>query len=204
LAALLVNAGLGVLYIWSLFLGPFEVELSVDRATLSLVPALALLFMTVGMVMYATALRWTSAPALAAISLGLAGAGHLLVGLAPGVPGLIVGYSILYGIGGGLGYILALAVATHAPPKIRGIVVGITVATFAASGVILALFIPAVIARIGAVTTFLYIGLALLVAAVAAAVLLRGTVLADDAGAKDEGSYLGLLFFKLAISFFAV
>ena len=203
-AALLINAGLGVLYIWSLFLSPFETELATDRATLSLVPALALVFFTIGMVMYSAVLRRTSAPMLAAISLGLAGAGHILVGIVPGVPGLIIGYGVLFGIGGGLGYLLALALATRAEPKIRGIMVGITVATFAAAGVILAFFIPALIVRNGAVATFVAIGIALWVAGVVAYGLLRGTVLADHAAGKDEGSFLGPLFYKLAIAFFAV
>ena len=88
-AALLINAGLGVLYIWSLFLGPLESQLAVDRATLSFVPALALVGFTVGMVIQAGALRVMSPGALAALSLGLAGAGHVLFGLVPSVPTLI-------------------------------------------------------------------------------------------------------------------
>jgi OFA family oxalate/formate antiporter-like MFS transporter len=203
-AALLINAGLGVLYIWSLFLGPFETELAVDRATLSFVAALALVFFTVGMVLYAAVLRRTSAPLLAAISLGLAGLGHILVGFFPGVPGLIIGYGILFGMGGGFGYLLALAVATRADPRIRGMMVGITVATFAASGVVLAFFIPGLIARDGAVANFTYIGIALWVAGAVSYLLLRGTVLTDETDARDEGSFLGPLFWKLAVAFFAV
>lgn len=203
-AALLINAGLGVLYIWSLFLSPFEAELLTDRGTLSLVPALALVFFTVGMVFHSAALRRTSAAALAAISLGLAGAGHILVGLLPSVTGLIIGYGMLFGFGGGLGYLLALALATRAEPNVRGIVVGITVAIFAASGVVLAFFIPGLIAQDGAVATFTYIGVALWIAAIIAYVLLRGTVLAGETGARDAESFIGPFFFKLAVAFFSV
>jgi MFS family permease len=204
-AGLAVNAGLGVLYIWSLFLAPLESELATDRATLSLVPALALVGFTVGMVLYAGVLRRLSVGGVALLSLGLAGAGHVLFGLFPSVPTLLVGYSALFGIGGGLGYLLALGLATRSEERMRSIAVGITVATFAASGVVLAFFIPGIVARTSAASTFLFIGIALWVIGAIVAILLRGITLATDAGPQAlPVRYASSLFLQLALAFFAV
>jgi MFS family permease len=207
-AALLINGGLGVLYIWSLFLAPFEAELAADRGTLSLVPAFALVSFTVGMVLHARLLALTSPATLAAISLGLAGAGHVAFGLFPSFTTLLIGYGIVFGLGGGLGYLLALALATRSPERLRSIMIGLTVGMFAASGIVLSFIIPGLIDAYGGGSTFLFIGIALWIVGILAFILLRPLSLAADAAAPRTAAHdspvIAPLFFKLALAFFAV
>lgn len=206
--ALLLNAGLGVLYVWSLFLAPLEAELAVDRGTLSLVPAVALVCFTVGMVLEARALAMTSPPTLAAISLGLAGAGHILFGLWPSFATLLIGYGVIFGVGGGLGYLLALALATRAPEHRRGFYVGLTVGVFAASGIVLSFVLPPLIDSVGGSRTFLVIGIAIWIVGIAVVAILRPFANTPEAIAATSAAatapVIAPLFFKLAVAFFAV
>src|ERR1700674_1120495 len=80
IVACLINAAMGLLYIWSLFLLPLESSLSVERSTLSIAPALALVTFTCGMAVHDRLLLALSLRAFVLVSFALCGGGHILFG----------------------------------------------------------------------------------------------------------------------------
>ena len=179
-AAVLTNGLLGVLYAWSLFLAPLEQLLAVSRATISVVPSVALVCFTAGVLIHDAIIRRVSLGILAPAVFTCSGLGYVLFWLAPSYTNLIVGYGVMFGFSGGIGFGLALALAreTVSPPK--GWIVGVIAAVFAGSGMTLS----AIGAALGSVepvpTTFGVIGMLFLAAAVLSALLLRKQRFAFD------------------------
>ena len=136
IAAIAINLLLGVLYCWSLFLVPLEVLLQASRASLSFVSALGLLCFTIGLIGHDAVIRRFRTSLLTAILLLAAALGHLLFWLIPSYGILVFGYGILFGFAAGIGYGLALALARRALTPTRGWAVGLTVAAFAAGGML--------------------------------------------------------------------
>src|SRR5258708_36780365 len=105
-AATALNAPVGTLYAFSVFLQPLEALLGLHRADLALVFALAAAFFGVGMMLAPALYRIGSTPRLvlacaAANTLGIA-----LAATAGGLVQLAGGYGGLFGLGGGAAYIL--------------------------------------------------------------------------------------------------
>ena len=172
-AAVVINALLGVLYAWSLLLVPLEQFLGVTRATISLVPSLALVCFTTGVLIHDGVIRRVPLSVLAPCVLAIPGFGYLLFWAAPCYTTLALGYGVMFGFAGGLGFGLALALAreTLSPP--RGVIVGVVAATFAGSGMTLA----AIGATLGTVEplprTFGYLGTLFLCGSVTLGIVLR-------------------------------
>ena len=144
-----------------------------SRATISLVPSVALVCLTVGVLVHDSLMRRIHVAVLTCGVLAMAGSGHLMFWYLPTYPGLLIGYGVVFGFSAGIGFGLALALAraTTSPP--RGWIVGLVAATFAASG----MSVSAVGGMLGTVEpvprVFGLLGLAFLVAAAAAGLLLR-------------------------------
>ena len=174
LAALVINALLGVLYAWSLLLVPLEQFLGVSRATISLVPSLALLCFTTGVLIHDSVIRRVPLDVLAPCVLAFPGLGYLLFWAAPSYTALALGYGVMFGLAGGVGFGLALALARETLTPPRGVIVGLVAATFAGSGMTLA----AIGAALGSVEplprTFGLIGTCFLCGAATLGVVLRG------------------------------
>ena len=172
-AAAIINGLLGVLYAWSLFLAPLEALLGVSRATMSVVPSLALVCFTSGVLIHDTLIRRVALPILTSSVLACAGLGYLLFWAAPSYATLAFGYGVMFGLAGGIGFGLALALAreTISPPK--GWIVGVIAATFAGSGMSLS----AIAAAMGTIEpvprTFGFIGTLFVGASIVAGGLLR-------------------------------
>ena len=202
LAALVINALLGVLYAWSLLLVPLEQFLGVSRAMISLVPSLALVCFTTGVLIHDGVIRRMPLSVLAPCVLAFPGFGYLLFWAVPGFSTLALGYGVMFGFAGGIGFGLALALAreTLSPP--RGVIVGVVAATFAGSGMTLA----AIGAALGTVEplprTFGLIGALFLCGASILGVVLRGQRFymvqshsGGDVGDTTRTWSFGLLFF---------
>src|SRR6185436_6109781 len=106
LASTLVNLPLGSVYSFSVLLRPLEQELGVPRSALSLVFGVATAGFTVGSVVAAFLYRAAPAPILVFASALVAASGAAIAAMAQGVPQLLVGYGVVFGTGGGVGYIL--------------------------------------------------------------------------------------------------
>lgn len=205
--AAVVNAAIGILYLWGLFLLPLEAATGFSRAALSLVPAIALVGFTVGVVMHDRLLRMIGRSGVAAACFLLAGGGHLLFALYPAYPALVIGYGVAFGLGSGIGYGLALSLASAVADGRRGLAIGIVMAAFALSGILLPLTIGSLITSMPPTRAFGYIGIAMLLFGALVFVLLRkydGTAyVAAPAVASSETwrsrrlATLGAIFFSI-------
>ena len=137
-AVTVMNLPLGSIYAFSVFLKPIEAELGLARSALSLVFGLASIGFTVGMLAAPYAYGIASAPRLAAICSGSAALGIALSGLADGLGLLLVGYGILFGIGGGAAYIVAQQSVNLLVTSRRGLVNGYIVALYPAGAMVAA------------------------------------------------------------------
>jgi MFS transporter, OFA family, oxalate/formate antiporter len=137
-AATALNAPLGSLYAFSVFLKPLEALLGLTRADLAFVFALAAAGFGVGMNVapYVFGLAPTSVLVLAcaiASSLGIA-----LAATAGGLAQLAFGYGVLFGAGGGAAYILAQQTVNLAVTRRHGLVNGYVVALYPAGAMLAA------------------------------------------------------------------
>jgi MFS transporter, OFA family, oxalate/formate antiporter len=137
-AATALNAPVGTLYAFSVFLQPLEALLGLHRADLALVFALAAAFFGVGMILAPALYRIASTPGLvlacaAANTLGLA-----LAATAGGLVQLAVGYGMLFGLGGGAAYILTQQMVNLAVTSRQGLVNGYIVSLLPAGAMIAA------------------------------------------------------------------
>ncbi len=162
--ACLTNAVMGLLYVWSLFLLPLEAVLGAPRSALSLIPALALVTFTLGMMVHDRLLAALRFRAFSLLAFGFAGGGHLLFAFDGGYAALLTGYGMLFGLGAGLGYGLALALVTRLPTRVRSLGLGLAMAAFAISGVVLSGLFAQPIRETDPTAGFLIIGLAILAA----------------------------------------
>ena len=136
LAATLVNALGSTLLAWGLLLAPLRQATGQSLAALSLVPALALVGFTLGMLLHHRLLARVAPAPLAAGLLLLAAAGHGLFLLWPGYAALLLGYGALFGLTNGVGYGLAVALARAAARPGESGPVGLPIAAYAAPGIV--------------------------------------------------------------------
>ena len=133
-----LNAPVGALYAFSVFLRPLEALLGLGRADLALVFAVAAGGFGAGM-MAAPALygrlgtTWLVLGCAAANTLGIA-----LAATADGLVRLAVGYGVLFGLGGGAAYILVQQMANHTVTARRGLMNGYLVSLLPAGAMITA------------------------------------------------------------------
>ena len=137
-AATALNAPVGTLYAFSVFLQPLEALLGLHRADLAVVFALAAAFFGVGMMLAPALYRIGSTPRLvlacaAANTLGIA-----LAATAGGLVQLAVGYGMLFGLGGGAAYILTQQMVNLAVTSRQGLVNGYIVSLLPAGAMIAA------------------------------------------------------------------
>lgn len=107
-AVVLVNLPLGTVYAFSVFLRPLEAALGLTRAELSFVFGVAIVGFTVGMNLGPLLYRAASAALLTGVSSAVAGLGIALAATAGGIVQLALGYGVLFGIGGGIAYVVLL------------------------------------------------------------------------------------------------
>lgn len=137
-AATALNAPVGALYAFSVFLRPLEALLGLQRADLALVFALAAAFFGVGMMLAPALYRVGSTPWLV---LACAVSNALGIGLAATAGGLVqlaVGYGVFFGLGGGAAYILVQQMVNLAITSRQGLVNGYIVSLLPAGAMIAA------------------------------------------------------------------
>lgn len=156
----LINLCCGTVYAFSLFRKPLE-ELWGIGATASGLPFMV--FLTVFAVAMAVAGvvldRW-GPRRTAFVGSILVGVGWILAGLSPNVGTLTLTYGLVAGTGVGFLYGCPIAVAARWFPDKRGLAVGLTVVGFGLSPLITAPIVSALVAAVGPLRTFLYLGLA--------------------------------------------
>lgn len=134
-AAALQNFASGGLYAYSVLLPAFEAGSGIGRADASLIFSIATLAFLAGVWLAARMSRRASARELCATGTVAMVAGLVWCACAPTFANLVIGYSVVYGVGVGVGYAGALATVAQAPLVRRGRASGVVVAAFALGSV---------------------------------------------------------------------
>jgi OFA family oxalate/formate antiporter-like MFS transporter len=137
-AATAFNAPIGSLYAFSVFLKPLEALLGVSRADLALVFALASAGFGSGMNLAPYVYGLASAPLLMLACAAVSTLGIALAATAGGLVQLAIGYGVLFGAGGGAGYIIAQQTVNLAVTRRHGLVNGYLVGLYPAGAMIAA------------------------------------------------------------------
>ena len=205
-AATALNAPVGTLYAFSVFLQPLEALLGLHRADLALVFALAAAFFGVGMMLAPALYRIASTPRLvlacaAANTLGIA-----LAATAGGLVQLAVGYGMLFGLGGGAAYILTQQMVNLAVTSRQGLVNGYIVSLLPAGAMIAAPTFGWIIRELGVRAALAGFAATLALTGLASAWLAAraGISLAGAAGgvALDAHERRRAVFWRLSLVFF--
>lgn len=137
-AATVLNAPLGSLYAFSVFLKPLETLLGLSRADLALVFALAAAGFGAGMNLAPHVYGLASPPILVLACAAASSLGIALAATAGGLTQLAIGYGVLFGAGGGAAYILVQQTVNLAVTSRHGLVNGYIVALYPAGAMIAA------------------------------------------------------------------
>ncbi len=175
LVGLLMNVCLGAVYAFSVFRKPIEGLWGVT-ATQSGLPFMVFLAMFALFMALAGGLVTSWGPRKTSL-LGavLVGAGWILAGLAPDILWLTIFYGVIGGSGVGILYGCPIAVSAKWFPDKKGLAVGLTLAGFGLSALLMAPLMTNTIAMesVGISKTFMYFGIAFLAVLVALSFGLR-------------------------------
>jgi len=137
-ASTALNAPIGSLYAFSVFLQPLEALLGLTRADLAFVFALAAAGFGVGMMLAPSLYGVATTPILVLACAAANALGIALAATAGGLTQLAVGYGVLFGIGGGAAYILVQQLVNLAVTSRQGLVNGYIVSLLPAGAMIAA------------------------------------------------------------------
>ena len=105
-AATAINLPFGTIYAFSVFLKPMEAMLGISRADMTLIFGLAACSLTAGMNLAPFLFRRLSPFTLIAMAGAFSAVGLALTARASGLFELMVGYGLLFGLGGGVAFIV--------------------------------------------------------------------------------------------------
>jgi MFS family permease len=207
-AATALNLPFGTIYAFSVFLKPMEAMLGITRAQMTLVFALATISLTVGMNL-APWLYRRVAPVPLVLASGAASAlGLWLTAAAGGFAELLLGYGILFGLGGGIAFILVQQGVNQTVTSGSGLVNGYVVGLYPLGAMIGAPVFGWAIGHWGLRSTIAGLGATVVLATLLTALLIRvadvrmhdASPASADAGDRRFGVFLTLfsVFFLAA------
>ncbi len=206
-AATAVNLPLGSLYAFSVFLKPMEAMFQASRSDLSFVFALATISFTIGMNLAPRLFALASAPLLVTLCAVSSTLGIALAAAASGLAMVMAGYGVLFGLGGGVAYILAQQAVNLMVRRHKGLVNGYIVGLYPLGAMLAAPLFGWAIAGWGLRATLAGLAATLAATGLLSAALLRhaGVRLkpADAPGAAADASPgRGLVFAQMCLVFF--
>ena len=203
-AVTVLNLPLGSIYAFSVFLKPIEAELGLARSALSLVFGLASIGFTVGMLAAPYAYGMMSAPRLVALCSTIAAIGIGLSAMANGLIQLLLGYGVLFGLGGGAAYIVAQQSVNLLVRGKRGLINGYIVGLYPAGAMVAAPLFGWANGEFGYRWTMGGLSVVLIATGLAAIALLRhsGVVLPRHVRAASAQNRRTAIFTRLFIVFF--
>jgi MFS transporter, OFA family, oxalate/formate antiporter len=160
IGALIVQICLGAIYAWSVFVNPLKEQFGFTTMQTQAVFSIGLATFALVMIF---AGRWQDkvGPRIVAMTGGLVlGIGYVLGGLTGGsfwAIALTVG--LIGGAGIGLGYVCPIAAGVKWFPDKRGLITGLAVAGFGGGAWIFAKLASSLIASVGVLSTFVYLGI---------------------------------------------
>jgi len=196
----------GAFYAFSVFLQPLEALLSLSRADLALVFGVAATAFGVGMIATPGLYRMASAPWLVLACAGVSTLGIALAATAGGLRQLVVGYGVLFGLGGGVAYILVQQVVNLTVTSRHGLVNGYIVSLLPAGAMVAAPVFGRAIRTFGVRATLGGFAAALAVTGLLSAWLIACAGIARTGAtgsvAIREDERRSAVFWRLALVFF--
>ncbi len=183
-AGVLLQIALGAVYAWSVFRVPLSKQFGWTISQVSLTFTIAIFVL--GFAAFFAGI-WQSrvGPRVVAMTGGsLYGIGVMLASfVGHSLTGLYLTYGVIGGVGLGFSYIVPVAVLVKWFPDRRGLITGVAVGGFGAGALVTAPVATRLIASVGVLQTFLYLGLAYLVVTVLCGFFMRN----PPPGWKPEG-----------------
>jgi OFA family oxalate/formate antiporter-like MFS transporter len=205
-AGTVLNAPLGSLYAFSVFLQPLEALLDLRRADLALVFAVASAGFGAGMNLAPAVFGLASTPRLLLACGAVSSLGIALAATAGGLVQLALGYGVLFGVGGGAAYILVQQIVNLAVVGRRGLVNGYIVALYPAGAMLAAPAFGWAIRELGVRATLgAFAGVLALTGAASAWLIAHAgvTLAAGRTGAAPDASERRrAVFWRLGVGFF--
>jgi OFA family oxalate/formate antiporter-like MFS transporter len=167
-AVTVLNLPLGSIYAFSVFLKPIEHDLGITRSALSFVFGVAAVGFTVGLNLAPLAFGKVATWMLLAVSMAAAVVGIGLAASANGLAELLIGYSVLFGVGGGAAYLVLQQGANLLVTRRKGLLNGYIVGLYPAGAMIAAPLFGWANAAFGFRVTMAGLAVALLLAGLAA------------------------------------
>jgi OFA family oxalate/formate antiporter-like MFS transporter len=206
-AATVLNLPFGTIYAFSVFLRPMEAMLGIGRAQMSLVFALATISLTVGMNVAPWLYRRLPAVALVLAAGACSAAGLWLTAAADGFAELLLGYGVMFGLGGGVAFILVQQGVNQTMAMPSGLVNGFIVALYPLGAMIGAPVFGWAIDAWGLRQTLAGLGVTVLLAAAIGGWLMRVARIAmhdaSTGGGADADPHWGLFARLFLVFFFA-
>lgn len=148
-AAALLDLPLGSLYAFSVLLKPLETLLALTRTELAIVFGMASITFTIGLNLAPRLLRYLQPPLLIGLSGAISGTGIGLAAIAEGFAELALGYGILFGIGGGVAFMVVQQGVNLMATRWQGLINGYLVALLPAGAMLSTLAFGWGLANIG-------------------------------------------------------
>jgi MFS family permease len=188
-AATLLNLPFGTIYAFSVFLKPMETMLGIGRAQMALVFSVASICLTLGMLVGPVLYR-RFAPVGLLLCAGLCSAVGLLVAAsATGIGQLMLGYGLLFGLGGGVAFVMMQQGLNQTVETMSGLANGYVVSLYPLGAMIGAPIFGWTIAAFGLRATLVGLAITVALATLAAALLLRlADIRMQDGQADAQGS----------------
>lgn len=188
-AATLLNLPFGTIYAFSVFLKPMETMLGIGRAQMALVFSVASICLTIGMLAGPVLYR-RFAPVGLLLCAGLCSAVGLLVAAsATGIGQLMLGYGLLFGLGGGVAFVMMQQGLNQTVEAMSGLANGYVVSLYPLGAMIGAPIFGWTIAGFGLRATLVGLAITVALATFAAAGLLRlADIRMQDGQADSQGS----------------
>jgi len=187
-AATLLNLPFGTIYAFSVFLKPMETMLGIGRAQMALVFSVASICLTLGMLAGPVLYR-RFAPVGLLLCAGLCSAVGLLVAAsATGIGQLMLGYGLLFGLGGGVAFVMMQQGLNQTVETMSGLANGYVVSLYPLGAMIGAPIFGWSIAAFGLRATLVGLAVTVALATLAAALLLRlADIRMQDGQADAQG-----------------
>lgn len=172
-AATMMNLPFGTIYAFSVFLKPMESLMGIGRAEMTMIFALAACSLTVGMNLAPWLYRIMAPSTLLAIAGAGSAAGLYLSARATALPELALGYGVLFGLGGGIGFTLVQQGVNQTVRSKIGLVNGYVIALYPLGAMIGAPLFGWAINAYGLRPTLMALTFTVLIASMLTAALLR-------------------------------
>ena len=197
IAAVVIQLCLGAAYGWSVFVKPLAASQHWGLTQVSAIFSVAIFCLGIGTIIGGYWLDRSGPRVVASVAGLLYGAGYLVASWAVSnhsLAMLYLGYGVIGGLGGGMGYICPIATLVKWFPEKRGLMTGVAVCGYGMGALVMSAFAAPQIVKRGIPTTFILLGAAYGLLVILSAQLCRNPPLPIQGGGKtaagsSQGDY---------------